>query len=124
MGVNERRAEIKLILEGRRIEQRKNLAARFGVSERTIRYDIEALSAEYPIETVRGNGGGIRLMDGYGVYKGDISEDQQNALLKALSVVDKESAKQFCELLLAHGSHRNKSKIEEAIRHLQQENAN
>ena len=119
MSANERRAEIIRILEGRREEKRKNLASQLGVSERTIRYDIEALMTEYPIETVRGNGGCIRLAKGYGSYKGDITEAQQNALLTAISTADAEIAKELCDLLRAHGSFRNKSKIEEAIKNHQ-----
>ena len=116
MGANERRAEIIKILQGRREEKRKNLASQLGVSERTIRYDVQMLMAEYPIETVRGNGGGIRLVENYGQYKGAITEDQQNALIAAISLVDVKIAKYFGEILRAHGSFRKRSEIEEAIK--------
>ncbi len=41
------------------------LAGELHVTERTIRSDIEELSCVYPIETVSGNGGGIRLQEGF-----------------------------------------------------------
>ncbi|MGD1820082.1 MAG: HTH domain-containing protein [Pleomorphochaeta sp.] len=44
----------------------KNLAQEFGVSKRTIRYDIEILTLSYPIETVSGRyGGGVKIADWY-----------------------------------------------------------
>ncbi|MCR5848003.1 MAG: HTH domain-containing protein [Lachnospiraceae bacterium] len=45
------------------------LASELHVTERTIRSDIEELSCEYPIETVSGNGGGIRLQEGFTLLK-------------------------------------------------------
>ena len=55
--VYERRAEIMRILESRRSEIMSNLAFYFGVSIRTICYDIDFLAALHPIETVRGEYG-------------------------------------------------------------------
>ncbi|WDC85754.1 HTH domain-containing protein [Caloramator sp. mosi_1] len=65
MGPNERRMQIIEALCRRRQDTMKNLAFEFGVTERTIRNDINILSLSYPIETIRGNGGGVRIMDGY-----------------------------------------------------------
>lgn len=118
MGVNERRAEIIRILEGRRQEKVANLAAQLGVSKRTIRYDVEALMTEYPIETLRGNGGCVYLPKGYHSYKGDITEEQQNALISAVIAMNKPTAKILGELLRAHGSVRNKAKIEEVLKNV------
>lgn len=50
----ERRDAILDRLCVRRHDQVKNLAEEFGVSEKTIRTDIEVLACSYPIETVRG----------------------------------------------------------------------
>ena len=58
MSANERRAEIMRIMVARRQENMQVLASELGVSDRTIRNDIVALTAEYPLETYRGNGGG------------------------------------------------------------------
>ena len=45
----ERRNAIKEILFSDRNARIQNLADRFGVSVRTIKYDIEALTCSYPI---------------------------------------------------------------------------
>jgi len=115
MNATERRAEIVRILEGRRHEHVKSLAFQLGVSIRTVKYDIEALMAVYPIETTRGNGGGVKLLSEYGSFRGDITEEQQMVLIGALPQLEGRTAKALAELLRAHGSYRNKSKIEEAI---------
>ena len=55
---NERREAILEVLCKRRQETIDNLAQEFGVSRRTIRYDIEELSWAYPIESLPGRDGG------------------------------------------------------------------
>lgn len=58
------------------------LATAFGVSERTIRKDILALSCELPIKTTRGRyGGGIYLEEWFTPHSNVLS-DKQEALLK------------------------------------------
>ena len=54
MGAAERRQLILDLLCQRRKEAIPNLAAELGVSERTIRRDIEMLTLRYPIETACG----------------------------------------------------------------------
>ena len=61
----DRRQMILEALSDRRQETVENLAAEFGVSKRTIRYDIEILGCSAPIYTVQGGGGGIRVADGW-----------------------------------------------------------
>ena len=81
----ERRDEILRVLYTRRRESIANLAAEFGVSVRTIKYDIEALTCSYPIETVRGRyGGGVKLADWYHPSKRALSPEQM-VLLKKLA---------------------------------------
>jgi len=61
-----------------------SLASKFGVTERTIRNDITALSCEYPIQTLRGRyGGGIKLANWYLPYTRGLSSKQKE-LLKRL----------------------------------------
>lgn len=79
----ERRQEILSLLNLRRHETLDNLAFEFGVSKRTIRYDIEALSFRYPIYTTQGNGGGIHMIDGATVG-GKYLNDGQAELLQRL----------------------------------------
>ena len=69
MSPAERREVLLDVLCRRRHDTCKNLAHEFGVSERTIRRDIEALTCSYPIETVfGGHGGGIRVKDGFYIH--------------------------------------------------------
>ena len=66
MTATERREAILDVLSQRRRDQVKNLAVEFGVTERTIRTDIEILSCSGAVETVRG-----RYCGGVGVSEGD-----------------------------------------------------
>ena len=66
MGMAGRQNEILRILCRRRHETISHLAAELGVSERTIRRDIEELSLTAPIYTRPGRyDGGVYVMDGY-----------------------------------------------------------
>lgn len=57
------------------------LAANFGVSERTIRKDITALSCILPIKTVRGrHGGGVWLEDWFDPSANVLSAKQERFL--------------------------------------------
>ena len=62
-----------------------NLASEFGVSEKTIRRDVEELMCSYPIETIRGRyGGGVKVSDWYRPTR-NILCSEQIALLKKLA---------------------------------------
>ena len=66
MGTAERRNEILKVLCRRGYETAGNLAFEFGVSERTVRRDIEILSRNNPIYTKSGgHAGGIYIVGGY-----------------------------------------------------------
>ena len=80
----ERRQSILEVLCLRRFDTIDHLADEFGVSRRTIRYDLEVLQCSYPIETVKGGGGGIRIMDGYYIGMKYLNSGQV-ALLEKLS---------------------------------------
>nr|WP_206528094.1 HTH domain-containing protein [Marinitoga sp. 38H-ov] len=73
------------VLCRRRQDTMKNLAFEFGVTERTIRNDINILSLSYPIETIRGNGGGVRIMDCYKLNQKYLKPEQEE-LLRRLSI--------------------------------------
>lgn len=55
----ERRQAILETLCRRRHDTRENLAFEFGVSKRTIEYDVQALSTYYPVYTEQGKNGGV-----------------------------------------------------------------
>ena len=85
MTPSERREAILNVLCKRRQDTVQNLANEFGVSVRTIKYDIEELTLAHPIETVRGRyGGGVKVADGYYVGRNYLKPNQQE-LLKRLS---------------------------------------
>ena len=85
MTPSERREAILKVLCQRRQDTIESLAFEFGVSVRTIKYDIEELTLAHPIETVRGRyGGGVKVADGYYVGRNYLKPNQQE-LLKRLS---------------------------------------
>jgi len=110
---NERRAEIMRILSGRRFETMSNLAFHFNVHRTTIFKDIETLTLDHPIETVRGNGGGVRFMKDYRMYCNNLTHEQQELLISLIPTIDKRKAELLKEILLVHGSVRNKSILED-----------
>jgi len=109
VSAEERRQEIMRILEARRQEKVANLAAEFDVSIRTIKYDIEALTTKYPVETVRGNGGCVRLAEGYRPHKNILSHEQQSVLIDLLEKADESQQKVLKEMLAAFGSYKKEA---------------
>ena len=85
MGAAERRQLILDLLCQRRRETTSNLAEELGVSERTLRRDVEMLTLRYPIETVCGRyGGGVRMADWYKQDRRRLTP-RQTALLRRLA---------------------------------------
>ena len=69
----------------RRHDKIRNLAAEFGISERTVRRDIEILSLTEPIRTETGRYcGGVYVLDSYYKRKKYLSESQISALRRVL----------------------------------------
>ena len=84
MDAVERRQQILELLCQRRKDTMQNLAAELGVSERTIRRDVEILTRSYPLETVGRYGGGVRVADWYHLDRQRMSP-KQTALLRRLA---------------------------------------
>jgi predicted ArsR family transcriptional regulator len=84
-GALERRQEILSVISSRRHDTIDNLAFEFGVSRRTIRYDIEALSMDNPIYTTQGGGGGVHMVDGCFAGRKYITDKQEELLRRLLS---------------------------------------
>ena len=88
MGTAERRNEILRLLCRRRHETIQNLASEFGVSERTIRRDVEILSLQNPIYTQPGRYvGGVYVMDDYSMDRMYMSETELAVLRKLSAAV-------------------------------------
>ena len=68
-----RRMEIINILIVRRHTTTRELAEEFGVTTRTIRHDIQALSPSFPIYTQQGGAGGIFIGEDYKPYINTLS---------------------------------------------------
>ena len=85
MSPNERRMEILQVLIERKEGTLENLAFEFGVSKRTIQYDIETLSLSHPIYCESGNGGGIRIEKDYKIGKRRFSQEQEEFLKSLMS---------------------------------------
>ena len=81
---SERRQMILDYLLEHRETTRYELSNHFNVSLRTVERDILILSCSYPIITIQGGGGGIKIADGYRLGMKYLSESQA-ALLKQLS---------------------------------------
>ena len=105
MSANERRAEIMRIMVARRQENMQVLAAEL-VTDRTIRNDILILTAEYPLETTRGNGGGVRIADWYHPHKNILSKDQMTVLEQLMDKADDEQKKVIDQMLREYGSNK------------------
>ena len=99
MTAAERRQAILEALCIRRHDTRENLAFEFGVSKRTIEYDVLELSVTYPIYTTQGNGGGIHVVDGFSLNKPRLSEKEVALLSKILLTLTGEDKKTMSEIL-------------------------
>lgn len=106
MSANERRAEIMRIMVARRQENMQVLASELGVSDRTIRNDIVALTAEYPLETNRGNGGGVRIAEWYHPHKNIMSQEQISVLEQLMEKADDAQKKVLDQMLREYGSNK------------------
>ena len=104
MTANERRAEIMRILIGRRRETMARLARELGVTDRTIRTDITMLTVDYPLDTVRGNGGHVKVADWYHPHKRMLNHEQQTVLVQLLDKANESQQKVLREILSAYGS--------------------
>ena len=93
LGTAERRNEIMKTLCRRRYETISNLASEFGVSERTIRRDIEALSLSEPIYTQTGRHcGGVYVVEGYSMERMYMSQIELDLLHKLLGLADQQAS--------------------------------
>lgn len=105
MTATERREEIMRIMVARRQENMTNLAAELGVTTRTIRTDIETLTCQYPLTTVRGNGGGVLLDPSYHPYKNTLSRKQTEVLISLLGRATDEERLVVEDLLREHSNY-------------------
>jgi len=111
MNAHDRRTELMRILVSRRHATMRQLANDLGVSVHTVYRDIEFLTSDHPIETIRGNGGGVRLPDWYKPHTTTLTRNQQQALVQLLEKADEFEATAIREILISHGSPDIRKKI-------------
>ena len=77
------------------------LAERFEVSVRTIQRDIDRLCrAGIPLRTARGAGGGISIMEGYGLDRTVLTDEDRGAILAGLRSLDSVSGTGYYRQLM------------------------
>lgn len=101
---NERRIEIIRILVARRYQTMAELALELGVTDRTIRNDITILTVNYPLETIRGNGGGVKIADWYHPHKNFLSREHQTVLIQMMDKADQHEFQILLEILAEFGA--------------------
>ena len=83
-----------------------NLAERFEVSVRTIQRDIDRLCrAGIPLRTARGVGGGISIMEGYGLDRTVLTDEDRGAILAGLRSLDSVSGTGYYRQLMERLPH-------------------
>ena len=90
---NERRQAIWHTLCSRRHVTIAYLAAEYKISRSTVRDDVDILSLSYPIITIRGNGGGIKVADWYQPREQLLSEAQMDLLLRISKTLSGDDAR-------------------------------
>lgn len=88
MSTSTRALELLGLLQSRRHWPGDELARRLGVSQRTLRRDVDGLQElGYPITTTRGTGGGYQLSSGASLPPLVLSEDEAAAVVLGLKEV-------------------------------------
>ena len=93
----------------------RTLAAEMGVCRRTICTDIEILTADYPLETSRGNGGCVRVAQWYHPHRNIFSGEQQRVLAEIMQTASEQQAKVLREMLLEYGSPKTRQTLQEGF---------
>ena len=79
----ERRMDIMYYISDRRRTTYQEIADQFNIGYKTAQRDVEILMCSYPIDAVKGKGGGIRAMDGWYASRRYLT-DKQETLLREL----------------------------------------
>ena len=100
----ERRQEIMRILVARRSETASHLARELGVCVNTIRNDILVLTAEFPLETMPGRYGCIRVPEWYHPHRNMLSQQQQTVLSQLMDSANEQQREVLRQMLVEYGS--------------------
>ena len=97
----ERRQQMLEYLSDHRFTTYSELTSEFGISRRTAMYDIDVLTCFAPIYTVQGNGGGIRVADGWYLSRRYLHDDQEAFLRDLMDGLQPDQQKMMSNILLA-----------------------
>ena len=95
----ERRQQMLEYLSDHRFTTYSELASEFGIRRRTAVRDIEELTCSAPIFTVQGNGGGIRVADGWYLSKTYLCDEDEEMLRRLLPGLQPEDQKRMQHVL-------------------------
>ena len=95
----EPRQRILETLSERRYETVNNLAVEFQVCRNTIRNDLDELTLTAPIFTVKGNGGGVRVVDGWYKDCRYLRQEDEALLVRLLPKLNAKEQKQMQRIL-------------------------
>ena len=84
----ERRQKLLEVLCLRRHETTDNLAHEFNVSRGTIHRDLIILTCSYPIETIQGGHGGVKVADWFHLDRRALNSDEITFLRKLEGQLD------------------------------------
>lgn len=97
----DRRQTMLEILNYRRFITIRELMSELNISKRTVIRDIAILTSSAPIETFQGNGGGIRVADGWYLSRRYLTNDQESVLRNLLPGLQPEQQKAISGILTA-----------------------
>ena len=100
----ERRQKILEVLCLRRHETTDNLAHEFNVSRGTIHRDLIILTCSYPIETIQGGHGGVRVADWFHLDRRALNSDEITFLRRLESQLD-DADREMLNRIIATFSH-------------------
>lgn len=103
MTARERRKAMLEVLCLRGHDTRANLAFEFGVSKRTVEYDVQILSLEFPIYTQQGKGGGIYVSKGFRLIQQCLTCKQTQLLRKVADTLTGEEKQTMQEIIERYG---------------------
>ena len=103
MNTVHRRTEIINILIIRRHTTANELAQEFGVSIRTIQYDIQALTPVYPIYTKQGENGGIFIGENYKPYMNTLTPLELKVLQEMYELAEGIHKKVLFQVICKYG---------------------
>ena len=97
----ERRQQMLEYISDHRFTTYNELASEFGISRRTAVSDIEVLTCSAPIFTVQGNGGGIRVADGWYISRRYLRDEHESFLRELMDGLQPDQRAKMNEILLA-----------------------